>query len=835
MNFRTTYILFGTLVVMAVVFLIFLGVATFTKEETGWVLPSLHVKDNPVEEADIDTVVVERPPAPKMVFKREPNTGLWRMEEPLPLPPSRVSSSKVSDLVRDVMKADREKLSDVSGDLAQWDLNPPRSTVTLKRGDKSWQLFLGKTHETKGGQTSVIYVSSSDRKEPMAVRLNKLSSVNNTPYQFRAQETVVGNVGDVQSVELNDGGTHPNVILARKRAGEWEFKQPQNWGAAAWESETPTQPDAPKAITGVKALLDILAGLRVEVKDGTNHDFVNEDGRDLERFELVSVKVKVGDKEVTKSPLKIIVERTIPGGAGKESAKVTQTLVIGKAVEGADKKVYAMLEDEKHVFKIPGADVPLLEKVLENPATLRNRDLLAVQENNVDVIKIVAPGTGVDLKLTRSGPPDPGGIGGLGGGGAGWQMWRAGKPVATADGQAVKALLDALTKKRTIKDFREGDDKALGFDTPQATVWLWDKGIKKSEPDKEPELTSEKGDVQFVFGKSEGGFVNVKRTAEGATTVVTVPDELLKTVTKDTLTYVDKKLASFGEDAKVTELVLERGAEKFKVEWDKTKSLWRIVEPASLKDKQANDNTVDGIIEMLRSPRLRVDRIVSDNGSGGPDQVGFKVVVTTTVKDEKKEWTFLFGKDTGDTVRGKFGDVVFEVNKFFLEPLKGEFRDTTLFTFKKDKVEAMKLTDWSGVFGEVKTVELERKKGGEWAVKSATVAVETPEKKLDPKQCEDLLGEVLRARVQKFLPPGGAPKPEQMDVNKGALKIELTVAGEKEKETHWLLIGSASTDPPGFYAESSTLPKEAFIVGRTTDVFTRIREKAPLVYFAGDK
>src|ERR1700690_4283496 len=79
MNFKTTYILFGTFVVL----LLFLLVSQKGHKDTssvGFVLPSLH--DQKVQAKDIDVVEIERksPKAEKLVFTRG-DRG-WRLEQP---------------------------------------------------------------------------------------------------------------------------------------------------------------------------------------------------------------------------------------------------------------------------------------------------------------------------------------------------------------------------------------------------------------------------------------------------------------------------------------------------------------------------------------------------------------------------------------------------------------------------------------------------------------------------------------------------------------------------------------------------------------------------------
>ena len=66
MNFKTTYILFGVLALVLVVFGVALWLGPTGRGDTTYVLPSLHDPTHPATVEDIDTVEIERfrPTAP---------------------------------------------------------------------------------------------------------------------------------------------------------------------------------------------------------------------------------------------------------------------------------------------------------------------------------------------------------------------------------------------------------------------------------------------------------------------------------------------------------------------------------------------------------------------------------------------------------------------------------------------------------------------------------------------------------------------------------------------------------------------------------------------------
>src|SRR5947209_2728559 len=174
MNFKTTYVLFGILGVVLVVFALALWMGPTTGGESKWVLPSIHDPANPVDAKDIDTVVIERsqPKAETLEFVKDGDR--WKMTKPHSF---RVDRYLVDQVVRQALDAQREEKADLTSDLKQWELDSPTVTVTLRKGDeKEWKVNLGS--ESRGGTSAVVYVTSSERpKEPMAVRRTNLDTV----------------------------------------------------------------------------------------------------------------------------------------------------------------------------------------------------------------------------------------------------------------------------------------------------------------------------------------------------------------------------------------------------------------------------------------------------------------------------------------------------------------------------------------------------------------------------------------------------------------------------------------------------------------------------------
>jgi len=233
MNFKTTYILFGILGIVLVVFAFALWMGPTTAGDSKWVLPSTHDLANPVDAKDIDTVVIERsqPRDEKLVFVKDGDH--WKMTEPHSF---RVDRFLVDQVVRQLLDAQREEKADLTSDLKQWGLDSPATTVTLKKNDeKEWKVNLGS--ESRGGASAVVYVTSSDKpKDPMAVRRSSLDTVFKEVNDFRAKDLLAESGFDIEAVDVKNAKTQ--VALKKVEQGQWRFTQPP-YGDADYQGESP--------------------------------------------------------------------------------------------------------------------------------------------------------------------------------------------------------------------------------------------------------------------------------------------------------------------------------------------------------------------------------------------------------------------------------------------------------------------------------------------------------------------------------------------------------------------------------------------------------------------
>lgn len=823
MNTKTTIILFGTLVGIFVVF----AVTQITKvkppgELDALVLPEFHDTKKGTATKDIDMVEIKRtkPREETLVFAKENDT--WRLVKPHQL---RVQGHMVQSVIDQVTRARKEK-ADLSTSLAEYGLDEPALTVTLKRGvDREWKVNVGK--ETAGSATAMIYVTSSARKEPMAVRKAELNSLFKSLNEFRAMDLLsVGPLNaEAVSVKVGEGDI---LSLQKNRAGKWLFEKPA-FGEAEFEGE-PGQPGVEeKKISGVRELLDTIGSIRAE----SEADFVEPSASELDlakKYGLEKGKPERLRAEVNYSPGSLL-------GKDEKRPPVTDALLIGKRVETQDAKVpryYARLESENAVVKVAAPSFEPLVRVAGSPEMLRNRDLVQLDLNRVDAVDVKnATGTVKLRKQELAGS---------------WRVFGGG-PGRNADRMAMQNLLSDLTRKRQVKSFpTEKEEAKLGFDKPTAEVSIWVDGLKgddKKEEKKddkkddkkdekkatdEPTLKKEKPTVHLTFGKKEDNVIYVKRQIgdEKPTLLAVETSALAEKLDDGALAYLERMLPPLPLEETITKIVLQHQDLTFELEKNDDKSappVWTVVQPAYFKGRTGDPGNISRLITALR--HLNADKFVAEKPSDaeleakyGLKLMPLKITLTTKEKDKAEDHVFLFGKATEDKsgVYAKLGksDLVFTIQahvpkllEFHMPFEKGLvfnfpshiLLDPTVFKFDPAKVRGLKLGGWGDTA--IPPLDLERK-DGQWTDKNRK---DFP---LDGGKVDSLLSGLAGLRAQKFL--SGAAKPEhKVTLKDGAMEIAITFEGDKEP-TYTLIVGPVIEADKGQYSTSNKFDKTVLLL-----------------------
>lgn len=852
MSFKTTYILFGILVGMFVLIGLAVWLGPTGMSDSTFILPSMH-KREAVKTDDIDYVAIERTKQTKekLVFERDRNTKNWMIVEPARL---RVDKHTVDRLVNQVYDARRFELADLTSNLKDWDLDPPQATITLKKGDQQWKLNLGRQRE--GKTSGVVYVTSSDEpKEPAAVKRSELDLAFKNLSDFRARDLLTESSLNLQSVKLQEEKKSP-VVLEKMAERRWQFKEPAGYGLADYDSDAPGTGSQSK---GVHDLLDAVEHIRVE----SDEDFVDDDASDLARYGLEDNKPVFLRIDVSQQPGSLL-------GGDEKKEPVGSTLLIGKKVPAksekksdekepedkkkgdpkdakkdekkdvhdlkgeAKEKYYARLEGETAVVAVTAKSLEPILKVIQDPGSLRNRDLVQNDQfeiktdaidiqNTTGVIKLRKPQTTWEV-FSREGPS---------------------RKVDDASIQGPAGLLAALHSKHQVEFPDSVKEADMGLTKPEATISLWIEGLdrtaqpadkndekkgekkeeKKEPKEAEPKLKSDKPAVKLSFGKRDklGGkdVVYVRREAGDETSVVAAPADVLDKVLQKPLAYFDRSLPSFPFDADITRLVIERGGQTFEFEKEAKEAkepkemaapVWKLKKPADLAGRSAESFSINAIINglrMLRADRLETEKASeADIGRFGLKSPQIKAVITVQDKDKKTEdWTYLFGKEDQGQVYAKQGkqDMVFLVSSAALKPLQGEILDPTVFHVEPAKVKEIKVEGWKKAQGFAVTLNVIRKDGQSWTVKAP------PDFELDDAQVNVFLADLSNLRAQRFIVRKGTIKPEyELEDKTRSLIVTLTLDGEKAPLT--LAIGKLDPNEKAYYGQSSNLPGDVFLL-----------------------
>jgi hypothetical protein len=822
MTFKTTYILFGILALVLIVF----GVSVFwlnplPPQTDAFVLPSAHDSKDPVDVDQITSVEIERKdPAEKIVLVKDPETRHWKMTEPREL---EANDSEVRELIRQVLSAKREENAK-PGSPQQHKLDPPQAVVTLKKGDeRTFTVNIGE--HTGGDQFAVIYVTSSDRpKETMVVAKRDLDEVLKPVNAFRNRDLLTPASGDIQEITLSltkDGKEKGRPIKLVKKKDRWVYEEPFTGEAdSVGASSVPATGQPP---SNIQTLLNELTDLRVEYSSEKDSDFVADGVEDLAKYDL-------GDQDEV---LKVGIKKS---AANNQTVPVAVLIGVGKKVGDKSDKFYARRAGTNNVVRVAAKNVEPLLQLVESPDALRDRHLVAFEAGRTpDVIRIKNDYGTIEFFKLANKP---------------WQMLRDGKLISVDD-QRVQGLVNLLTQDKQVESFpdpKTTKEADLGLDRPSATISVWVDGIEKSDDkkdekkdDKEKQDDKEKKDdkpkikdpdkptVTVFFGKQdrEKGTVAAKREQQGEpASLVRVKAVVFEQVSEGPLAYFDRRLPKYnpGDFLKpaenVTRLELQQG-EKMTVlvregKEAKQETPWKFEAPKALAGRSADPGLVDAILRDLNE--LTAVKLVKEKPSDEEltKDYGLKpaqtVVRITVTKDGKPQvYEYDFGKQTDLGVYAKQAGafdrtMVFVADKGLLSTLDRDLLDHTVFNFDPTKVTALKLIGWQDVIGAPFTLELTRKDKGAWEV------VTPKNYKLDTGKVDQFVNRLSHLRAEKFVSHGAKPDPKQgLEVEDGALKIAITV--DKEKPV-LLTIGKPDGDK-GFFATSDKLPGDIFLVGKT--------------------
>ncbi len=467
MNFRTTYILLG-IVILA---LAALGVFVLTSSDKstnpsveGYLLRQFRAAD--VKPKDVNSVEIELPgqTPEKIAFAREDNK--WVMVAPSK---ARADNSAVDNVVSEILNARTEKSADISTNPATHGLDNPPVKVTLKTADNrsAWMAF---GNVTIGGDQAVVYVlTSDDDKKPQAAKRGDFFALfkTNAPKGATNAGQLVKGVNDFRPLKIiGDGVVGPldqvvrslsvradknQIALFREPGGHWKFRVPADYGEAASDAAPPNR--QAKDGAGVSA-----ASANSSTQSPTFNRPIGQGiidaGDDLAKYGLAAAN----------KPLQIDFSR---------SDGVKETMYVsGPIKKDAHEKYYARHEADSVVYEVPAEPVKKVLAVLSNKGALRDRTVLRLNPQRIDAIDIDVHGGKFELRKV----------------GFGWQVFDSDGKGRPASSKAVNDLIGRLTAKQLASSFPPPgipDDK-MGFTKPSVEIKFWEGGIvpEKTEPGK---------------------------------------------------------------------------------------------------------------------------------------------------------------------------------------------------------------------------------------------------------------------------------------------------------------------------------------------------------------
>jgi hypothetical protein len=807
MNFKTTYILFGVLLLLVgglFGVLWYHGKSSERNPELLFPTASSKDKERAIKPDDINRVVIERksPADSDIVFERDKDKA-WTIVEPRQL---RAEKERVNGLVDSIIGA-RVDQQNPPENLKKAGLDKPSRIITLESKEKDRTLKLTIGDVTPGEEDALAYVLSSDWKnKPLAVKKREIEAALEDLGYFRTKDLLgEGQPADIRRVKVQRG---KEVVELQRDKDRWRFVEPP-YGDAELDS----------------TFLQNLDNIKVDYKSAKENDFVQDDATDLGKI----------DKDLPKSEkFRITVTRR---EEGKDKKPNTHTLVVlippkkkaDKDRKEGEKKYYAYTEhgDKKDVVKVSTSSVQPVIDLLEKPEDRRNKNLVALEAfKSPDAIDVNNSYGVLEFRKPE--------------GSLSWQLFRGGKAIPTDDIEARK-LIDALTKGKAVSFADPKEKDKLGLAKPDVIVRIWsdsldkvdrkakakDKDKSKDKPPAFKKGAKAKPVTELRFGHRVEDNVAVERVWGKDSAIVMVPASILDQVRQRPLAYYDKRVPGFSPgfapEADVTKLELNREGDIVEITHDKekTRAPWKFVSPKSLKGRNASESAVREILLDLNN--LPVKEVVAEKATKaelmkkyGLTKPAYRAVVTVTKDKNDTKHTYDFGKKEGDKgyyakLSGK--DTIYLVDARVIDGLKKELRDTTVLNFSIDKVATVKLTGWGNVVPGGTTLTMVQK-DGKWIGKGFAV---------DQGKVSDLLSSLSQLRAERFI----SLKQAKGLKAKGSMRIEITLTDKKVLD---LTLGAAEGD--NYHAVSNQLKGEAVLVPKAP--FENVR-KAPAYFQQEEK
>ena len=791
-NFRTTYIMMGLVAVLLGVLAIYVFFGGDKKPNPkGFLLETFHALDTKPDE--ITGFEIEKGDE-KIVFNRQAD-GRWRMKEPIE---ARADSDRVEMIVRELLEARREeKGTDLTLNLGVHGLDKPAVKLTLRKGERSATISLGKV--TIGGDEALVYVLTSDEsKKPQALKKKLIRDLFKAKppdeagtaamvidlNEFRTKKllgegmTLEAAPSHIDGIKLTSGDRV--VHLSRKNPERvWRFVKPEGYGDV--QLDTPVEKRNPNTVYNLSSLLN--NALSIEVNDVKDY---LPNAKDLSALGL---------DPSSEGVLRIDLER--------QDAFGTETLWISKQNAKSEKdKVYVRYQGDAAVAQINGEKARILQNFLKDPTLLRDSTFIKLRLDRVDAVDVTIDKKAFELRKIDGN----------------WKIYDGDK-MNVGNKVVIDALLFKLTERQNVRGYPATDatDAALGFNAPQAEIRIWEDSILSPEspdPKARPKVKL-LPTTHLMFGAKDGGIVYVRRYMGTAKADAKLSDDLLPLATRGRLDYVDIALKPFNP-LNVEKIGFLLNGETWEIERTPSTLLiepaeWKIIAPASMKGKLGNAQQIKLILDSYAE--MKSDKVDSENPSKDqlatrgldPDKPVFKLALK--VKDEPTERVYYLGNPVAGKLhvytKTSLSDYVFESLLARIELVtKSRLVDPTLYKIEPGNLK-MTLRGWidSSTTGQPQVLEMERQAGGFWKSKGDV--------KLDDQKVEEFFTLITRPQsVDQVVEKTGARPEQKLDLKLGALEIEFDM-GDKKPIT--LMLGApVDKDSKTIFASTNQAPGDVY-------------------------
>jgi hypothetical protein len=273
--------------------------------------------------------------------------GKWLLTSPAKC---KADEPAVNTLLKSITDGKREKLiKEKDVDWKEFGFDQPELALTVRTKEKATKIVFGGPNPSKQS----FYVRVGDNPELLLAADALKNAVNKSAFDLRDKSVVTISPEDVDRVVITAG--EKQTEFSRDSAKKWVTAKPEKMRVKASAMES--------AVFGV-------AGLRAK--------------------KIIDLPAKEGDPYGLDRPE---IDVTLSGD------KLTQTLLIGKAVEAEPEKTkaghdpspdrYARVKDRDLVYVVEGR---MIKNLPSDPEKIRDRSILALEPADVDKVEITLNG-----------------------------------------------------------------------------------------------------------------------------------------------------------------------------------------------------------------------------------------------------------------------------------------------------------------------------------------------------------------------------------------------------------------------------------------------------------